>query len=69
MARQILPTQLAAGIEAVQLPVSDVPGWLQVELGGIIDTQSLLPSILGAMARSRLSSNRAEPTRRIMTGA
>jgi hypothetical protein len=69
MARQILPTQLAAGIEAVQPPVCDAPLWFQVELGDIIDPQPVLPPILGAMAKSRPSSNRAEPTRRIMTGA
>jgi hypothetical protein len=41
-ARQIPPRQLAAGIEAVQPPAQDVPGWAQAEPDGIIDLQPAL---------------------------
>jgi hypothetical protein len=68
-ATQMPPRQFAAGIEAEQPPPAGQPGWFQAETDGIMDRQLMLSPSLGAMARSRARSKRAEPMRRAMMGA
>lgn len=67
-ATQMPPRQVAAGIDAVQLPV-EVPTWVQLPVDCAIGPQPMLPPGVGAMARRRPSSRRTDPRRRDMRGA
>ena len=64
-ATQMLPRQLAAGIDVVQ-PAAEAPTGVQLRLTSAMEPHPIPLSKLGAMASRRPSSRRSEPIRRGM---